>query len=545
MEEIVTGAAGMPPDGKKEGKLAKIWHVGSYAFGDALGGGAGMVISTYYMVFLVFVMKMPPLLAGLIMGLGKIWDGFIDPAMGIMVDRTKSKLGACRPWLIASVVPILVAYFFLWYSFGIQGVAGKFFYFLFAYVFYSTAVSMATVPYEALLPRMVDGYHERTNYSSLRMIFSGLANVGTTYLYDAIIHVTADNPPSPVFAHDYMILGIVLGIIFAVPPLVTFLGSREKIRIVPDERLNVRRIFKNYAEVLKSKIYRKFFFISTLGAFASYAISSALVVFVLLVYGNLGFKLTLGTFVFPLTLSFLVINIKGALEIAFFVPNVVLMKKVNKHFPLLIDLPILALGCAIVLFVTPSTPLWVYLTGVGFIGAGSSCLAFVANTLMPDMSDVDELIYGKRREGITAGLYSLSRQVTNGLAMLVFGIVLTVFNLDTETASPELATNSTLAALKLMLCVIPMLCGIGMFLISRTYRLNAESHAVIKRRIAERRENGFVIPDAQEIRMFEKITGFAYSNMWISGAGSAENQALDEYFKESGLTSGEISDNAV
>jgi oligogalacturonide transporter len=525
---------------KPESKLAKIWHVGSYAFGDMLGGGGSMVVSTYYLVFLVFVMKIHPILAGVIMGLGKVWDGFIDPAMGLMVDRTKSKLGSCRPWLLASVVPIFVAYFFLWYSFGIQSVTGKFFYFLFAYVFYSTSLSMATVSYEALLPRMVDGYHERTNYSSLRLVFSGIANVGTVYLYDAIIRVTKDNPPSPAFAHDYMILGIALGIIFALPPLITFLGCKEKIRIIPDEQLTVRKIFKNYGEILKSKIYRKFFFISTLGAFAQYAISSALVVFVLLVYGNLGFELTLGTFIFPLTLSFLVINVKGVFEIAFFIPNVIFMKKKSKHFPLFVDLPLLAAGCLIVLFVTPSTPLWLYLTGVGLIGAGSSCLGFVTNALMPDMPDVDELIYGKRREGITAGLYSLSRQVTNGLAMLIFGILLTVFDINTESASPNLATPATLAAIKLMLCAIPAGCGIAILLIARTYRLDASSHAVIKKRISERRVNGYTLAEPQDVEMFENLTGFKYSDMWVSDAGSNENSLLNDYFRDLNLNHDKI-----
>ena len=156
----------------KKGKNKKIASMMAYASGDMLGGGVGMVISAYYLTFLLYVVGLNPLLAGLVTGIGKVWDGVTDPMMGVMVDRTKSKLGACRPYFLLAILPIFLSYFMLWYGFGIEGQTAKFLYFSFAYIFFSTSFTVFMVPYEALLPRMVDSYRERTDFSSLRMIFS-------------------------------------------------------------------------------------------------------------------------------------------------------------------------------------------------------------------------------------------------------------------------------------------------------------------------------------------------------------------------------------
>jgi Na+/melibiose symporter-like transporter len=236
------------------------------------------------------------------------------------------------------------------------------------------------------------------------------------------------------------------------------------------------------------------------------------VIFVLLTYSDLDVKILGATF----ALTFLTVNLKGALEIGFFVPNVIAMTKRSKHFPLRFDLPVLAAGLLILMIVTKTTPLWVFLLGVALLGAGSSCLSFVPQTLLPDLPDVDELIYGKRREGVSVGLVKMGRQVVQGLAFLVFSVLLTAFRLDEKTASPDQATFGNMLAVKIMLCALPILCAVAMLLISRRYPLNAESHAVLKARIAEKHAVGAANVPPEEQALFEKITGQTYETLWVS-----------------------------
>jgi Na+/melibiose symporter-like transporter len=501
------------PARENERGLIKIWHVASYAAGDALGGGVGQVLSLYYMYFLMYAMGLSPLLAGTVTGVTRLWDGVIDPLIGVLVDRTRSRWGRCRPWLPFSVLPVFVSYALLWTNLGIQGQWGRFFYFLFAYILFSTASSIGIVPYDALLPRMVAGYHERTNYSAYRMVFSGLASVGSTYVYEALIHVetTADYPAN---TRGFALLGLILGAVFALPLLITFFGSKETVAAARDEASpDLRETLRGYAQLLRCRLYRKCYFLTMLGAFSASAVVTALAIFVLLIYGNRSLSVPL---LGKLTLLFLVVNLKGALEIGFFLPNVFLMKKYNKHRPLYLDLPLLAAGCAILLFASPSLPLWLSLTGIALIGAGSSCLSFVPNTLLPDLPDVDELICGRRREGVSVGLVKMGKQIVAGLSSFVFGLLLTAFHLNQENASPDQATFGALAAVKIMLCVLPLAASALMLMISRRYNLGGAEHAVIKARIAEKRSSGSARVPPEEQRLFEEITGQPFGTLWIA-----------------------------
>jgi Na+/melibiose symporter-like transporter len=502
----------------KERGLRRVWHVTSYAVGYALDGGVGQVLSLYYLYFLMYAMGLSPLLAGLVTGLTKLWDGLIDPVIGLLVDRTKSRWGKCRPWLLGSIIPVFVTYALLWTNLGIEGQWGKFFYFIFAYILFSTASSIGIVPYDALLPRMVDDYGERTDYSAYRLVFSGIASVASTYIYEALIHVktTADYAGQ---RQNFALLGLILGVAFALPLGITFLGSKEKYAPATVVRLTLRGTLRGYVELLHSKVYRRCFAVTMLGAFSAYSIVTTFVIFVLLVYSNLHFTLpVLGT----ITLTFLTVNLKGALEIAFFIPNLIAMKKRNKHFPLYFDLPILAVGLLILLFVTPQTPVWLFLVGIGLAGAGTSCLGFVPNALLPDLPDVDELIYGTRREGVSAGLVKMGRQVVQGLAFLLFSFLLTAFGLDESTASPAQASAATLIAVKIMLCAAPIAASVLMLLFVRKYPLNAETHGLIQRRVAEKRTHGAANVPLKEQIVFSEITGLPYENLWVAQAERSE-----------------------
>lgn len=235
-----------------------------------------------------------------------------------------------------------------------------------------------------------------------------------------------------------------------------------------------------------------------------------MVLFIYLTYGNIQ------NYFLGFSLVFLIVNIKGAIEIIFFLPNVYMMKKKNKHRPYLIDIPLIIVACIIILFINSNTPIWVLFIAVCFLGAGVSCLGFVPMTLLPDLSDVDELIHGKRREGVNAGLTTLGKQVVSGLAITLYGFVLEGFGLDTSSASPEAATQSSIWAIKIMYCVIPTIFGLIMILISKNYPLNKKTHDIIKNLISQKKSGQDILLTVEEKMVCEKLTGLKYEDLWVS-----------------------------
>jgi Na+/melibiose symporter-like transporter len=486
----------------------------SYAIGN-MASSAPEINSLYYMNFLMFAMKLPPMLAGIVSSAATVWDGINDPLMGMIVDRTRTKWGSCRPWLLIAAPPVWLGYFLLWYNFGIEGQWARFVYFLLAYLFFNTVATLALVPYEALLPRMVKDYNERTKYASARSFLAGVSGAWSIWIYEALIHVStaADYPGQ---TKNFALLGFVLGGIFAVSPVITFFGSKETQQPSPPKPMNARGLVREYKDLLRSRLYRRSLFLNLLGMFVAYAGTGSSVIFVLMTYGNRDFTLHFGKFALPLSLIFFTINFESACNVLSFILNVFLMQKRSKKAAMLVNLPILTVSSLIFLFTTKSTPLWIYFIGLFCSGLGASCLAFVPGAMTPDLPDVDELIFGRRREGVGAGLLSLGKKCVQGLSFLIFGAVLSAFGLSEDAASPENATFAALAAVKMMLCVIPLLGYAILFFATRKYNLDTARHGMLQAKIAQKRASGKAEFSPEEIAVCEDVTGLAFEELWIA-----------------------------
>jgi GPH family glycoside/pentoside/hexuronide:cation symporter len=91
------------------------WRKAAYVIGD-LGNsaGPGTIIPFWYLFFLTDVAKLNPALAGLTILLGKIWDAVNDPLVGWLSDRTRTRWGRRRPYLLFGAVPFGVTFALLW-----------------------------------------------------------------------------------------------------------------------------------------------------------------------------------------------------------------------------------------------------------------------------------------------------------------------------------------------------------------------------------------------------------------------------------------------
>jgi oligogalacturonide transporter len=492
----------------KEARMSKLKKMAAYGTADMLGGGVFQLISSYFLAYLTFVEGMNPALAGACIMIGKIWDGISDPIMGVIVEKTRTRFGSVRPYFLIGALPIFITYFMLWYSFGINSEIAKAVYYTIAYVLFSTAFTVVIIPYEALLPRMVDNYSERTNYISSRMIFSGLACVISTYIYEFIINSGGNSTLSPELKGRFGLMGVILGIFFALPVLVTFMGTKENPRTDTPSTMSVKQIFKEYGEVLRNRSYRKYYIMNILSAFLSGMVITGMSFFSYIILSQ--------DKILGLTVITIVLTIKGATEIGFFPVNVVLMKKYSKHMPYKVDIPLIILACAVGLFIPEGSSAIPFIISISFLGMGVSCLGFVPMSLLPDLTDVDEMIYGKRREGICSGLATLGKKVASGVSMLVTGVILAAFGLDAERPEAAAQTASTMWGVKIVYAVIPIVFATLILLISYTYKVDSKNHNMIKTIIAKRREEGYAELTDSEKKECEALSGISYEKLWIA-----------------------------
>ncbi|MCK9549113.1 MAG: MFS transporter, partial [Sphaerochaeta sp.] len=75
----------------------------AYGLGDMYGGGAFMIVGMLFLFYLTEVVGLSPALAGLVFGIGKVWDAVSDPLMGYLSDRTRSRYGRRRVYFLAGI----------------------------------------------------------------------------------------------------------------------------------------------------------------------------------------------------------------------------------------------------------------------------------------------------------------------------------------------------------------------------------------------------------------------------------------------------------
>ncbi len=129
---------------KKHNLLSRM----AYGAADIYGGGAFVVISTFYTVFLTKAQGMPAAMAGTIPLIGKVWDAITDPIMGNITDRTKSKFGAKRFYLLVGSLFSAITFILMWITVSMNSAGAKYAFYALMYMLFSTGFTVVMVPYK-------------------------------------------------------------------------------------------------------------------------------------------------------------------------------------------------------------------------------------------------------------------------------------------------------------------------------------------------------------------------------------------------------------
>lgn len=387
-----------------EGKVLKTRNCVAYGLGDLYGGGAFLLISTFTMYYLVAVVGMNPVLAGLIPGLGKIWDAVSDPLMGYISDRTRSKMGKRRVWFLVGIIPIFVSMVLIWLPVKFSTNFGLFLYYFLAYIFFYTVSTMVLVPYGALSAEMAEQFKDRNKLTGFRMFFSMLAALICGTVPEMIINRFQD----PRTGH--LVMGIVFGIFFMLPWIFVYFGTWDK----QEEQIQQKKtnFIKNFASIFTNKTFR----IHILMYIFAYATMDVLMGWI---------KFYLADYLHKP--GFLIIGMGSILitQIAFIPLYISIANKRGHAIAYRVGLLIMAIGIAAMYLHGPATPIIILAINCIIIGAGQSAAVLVPFQLLPFVADIDELMTGEKRAGTYAGAMTLIRKLIQGsLVLPLLGLIL-------------------------------------------------------------------------------------------------------------------------
>lgn len=246
----------------------------NYSYSNMFLGGAGYIISMYFTIFLTDVVNLSLNQAGIVVMLATIWDAVTDPVMGIVTDRTRSKYGKHRKYLLMGIPVLLVSYSLLWNSFGLNGAENPktaMVYYVLIYMLYKTAFTIISVPHTAMLPELAPDYDLRTQYNSVGYLFNSAGMVPSFGIAVLILALLGSNGTlTSASKTPFLIIGIVLAVFYSVSVFLTFKTTKEPSSLqMNNEKLDLKYILREYVLVFKNKSFRQYFFMSVAHQFST------------------------------------------------------------------------------------------------------------------------------------------------------------------------------------------------------------------------------------------------------------------------------------
>ena len=220
----------------------------------------------------------------------------------------------------------------------------------------------------------------------------------------------------------------------------------------------------------------------------------------------------------------LIVSVSGVAEASGFPLNFWLTKKYGKQFCGKLLAPLMFLGIALNFFVGPNTPVIVIFIAVSLYSFGYSGVGFVGTTIQPDVTDVDEMITGRRREGVTATFSSFIKKTISGLMNAMTGLILSSFGFVTgKTDITQKASG--IFGLRLTYIVLPLIFAVLSVLAIYLYKMSKADHEMIRTAIDEKKEKGFATLNDEQKAKCEELSGQKFEEMWIGIASPATADA--------------------
>lgn len=396
-----------------------------YALGDASANIAWRGICTFLLIFYTDVVGLAPAVVGLLMLIVRSSDGVTDVLMGIVGDRTKSKYGKFRPWILWTAIPLAVILSLTFTCPSGLGMTGKIVYAYVTYILFTLVYTANNIPYGALMAVMTGDDRERASIGSFRMAGAFAGGM----LVQGILLYLKD------YFNSYSIPIYILSAVLALCLLVTFYGTKERIEPPANQDTNLwadfRQLVTNVPWVvllivgLLFNVYNAVRQGITVIYFSHYLDRTALC----------------GAFLTVI----MVASIFGALATG---PLARRFGKRNLFIATLLGAGAVNAGFA---FCAPTDIVAIF--AIGIVGeALAAVFPTLFFTMLGDAADYSEFVHGRRATGLIYSAGSFATKFGGGVAGAIIGLVLSRYGyIGTDAAT----IPGAIPGIKLLMGVIP------------------------------------------------------------------------------------------
>lgn len=447
---------------EKKDKLS-FWTKVVYGVGDLGFSMNNSIISAYFTIYMMDVIGLTPALVAIILFFGRSWDYINDPIVGHLSDRTRTRWGRRRPFLLFGAIPFGLSFILLWLSPNFSQ-TGLVIYYTLGYIVYEALATTVYMPYYSLTPELTEDYDERTQLTSFRMFFNIIGSL-TAYIFPMLVIGSM----VPENTKRVLLMGVIAGAIAATPLLLVFLGTKEKREYMLEKRPklipSLKAALKNRPFVFAAGIY-------LLTWMTIVVLETNLLIYIKYIIMRESQSTIIMASIFVTAILALPIWNWAA-------------KHWNKRLAYIIGVAFWAVVMMVLILVTPDTPFWVIMILCVMAGIGVSAAQVLPWSIIPDAIEWDEWKTFERHEGMFYSLITLLGKIANSVAVPLSLMVLEVTGYQ---AGSVVQPDSAMMGIRLVIGPLPAILLTGGIVFALFYPLSREQHHKIVEELQLRRE---------------------------------------------------------
>ncbi len=430
-----------------------------YGIGD-IGSNFFIVVTGFFLLyFMTDIVGVEPALAGLILLFPKLWDVISDPIMGVISDRTSSRWGRRRPYLLFGAVPFGLAFFLMFIAPSYLSEMARAVHVGLMFALGCTAFTAVNVPYSSMVAEMSDNYNERISIASFRMIFACIGVLLAGALAMPLVNMGGEG------AAGFRFMGLVLGGAITLITLLCFWFTAQA-RSLPRTEL-----IPPFKEQLKIAI-KNTPFLMLMGAYAMQSVAIGILMAGLIYFIIHVMKL-------PEAAMSIVLPILFITAIVFIPLWAKFGARSGKIRAYRIGLLIIIVMLVTMFFSSPAQAM-IFYGQVLILGIGFSSFQLFPFSMLPDTIEYDQMKSGMRREGIFSGVWASGQKLAYSVGPGIIGFALSVSGFTRGNSQPD----SVEVGIRIVFCLLPALLLLFSYIPFNRYDLTEERFTEIKQIIA-------------------------------------------------------------
>ncbi len=426
------------------------------AFGEKVAFGVGDLavnfvwssISIFIVYFYTDIIGIGAAMVGTLMLISRIWDGITDVIMGNIIDKTSTKYGKARPWILWLSVPFGISTILLFAVPASFAEVWKIVYIFVTYNIMVIAFTGVVIPYGTLNTLITRDINERSSLNIYRMFFAQIGGIIVGYCTLPLVESFGGDQMGWVLTYTlYSIIGVFLF-------LMTFKYTKERVGAVAKTTKENVPLLTSLKMLTKNKywiIVCLFCIVNTIGGTC---MMTSMVYFSKYIYHDA--------------------SLVGYLTAANYIPIIIglfivgkLVELIGKRNLAIAGSVVFAVGATIILI--DETNFVFVLVGTILRGFGGATMCATFWAFLPDTIEYGEWKTGVRNEGITYSAGSFGQKFGSGVAAALVGWILSYFGYE---ASATTVSSDTQLAVEILFLYLPLATYILQIILMYFYKLD-------------------------------------------------------------------------